>query len=754
MIGIWVPSYALAATAPATIEEVVVTARRTEERLQTVPVAVTALGSSFLQQHSVQQLTDLNAHVPALEINGISSPDQFQLGIRAQRNAEYGPGEDPSIGVYFAEVPYNLTVGLSQQFVDLDSIQVLRGPQGTLFGLSTPGGAILFTPKKPVNEFGGSVVAGLKAFSHGVGGYGTAILNAPVVPDRLVIRAVFNLIGRPGFVADNGPVPSIRVPPFNPNHLHNYGQNDDHSGLFRLSVLARPNDTIENTTILSVAGMRDHGSALHITALNPHGFVALVYPQAPGIFQQQQEMYARDFWTTQSSVQQYVDMNSVSVINTTRIDLGGDLKLTNVGGLRSFNSQRFWDLGALPLPTLTVPTNQGGKEYSEEIRLDGSAANGIVHFTTGLFYFGQDAHVIYGASVLGGAPNTHPVFAYSRSLAAYLQSDIKTPVEGLTLTAGIRYTNDLRNMRIDGFSAELGSCVLTTTQGGRPYTANNCNLIGSKTFNTPTWTLGLNYQVDPRTLLYVASRHGYRAGAWPGKVTNAQAFLPIQPEKVTDVEIGIKRDWQIGGATLRTNGALYRQNYEQIQRPVNGPGIFPPIVILFNAAGAHISGGEFEAILAPARGVELSGSLAYVDARYTSFINQGADYSHNEFANTPKFQYTLSARYTLDLPKQIGAISFVGDYFHQSHVFFTDTQQSDSDGPYQSRGQDAYGIANFRIDWDRVMGSEIDASFFVTNAFAQKYLVSFQEQLYASFGFNAAGVGEPRVFGLEVRHNF
>ena len=126
-----------------------VTARRREERQQDVPIAITTLSADFLERNAVTNLTDLNGKVPALSIDSFNSPSYTNIGIRANRSANVAPGQDTAVGYYFNEVNFGFPVGINQQMFDLQSVEVVKGPQGTLFGRNTTGGAILITPARP-----------------------------------------------------------------------------------------------------------------------------------------------------------------------------------------------------------------------------------------------------------------------------------------------------------------------------------------------------------------------------------------------------------------------------------------------------------------------------------------------------------------------------------------------------------------------------------------------------------------------------
>ena len=183
----------------AGLEQILVTARRREEKQQDVPLAVTALSGDFLAQNAVMKITDLNGKVPSLRIDSFNSPSYTNVGIRAQRSPNVAPGQDSAVGYYFDEVNYGFPVGINQQMFDLQSVEVVKGPQGTLFGRNTTGGALLVTSARPEQEFSGSATGGVTTFDSGAGYSATGVVNLPV-GDHLQLRAAVNTIQREGYV--------------------------------------------------------------------------------------------------------------------------------------------------------------------------------------------------------------------------------------------------------------------------------------------------------------------------------------------------------------------------------------------------------------------------------------------------------------------------------------------------------------------------------------------------------------------------
>ena len=225
------------------------------------------------------------------------------------------------------------------------------------------------------------------------------------------------------------------------------------------------------------------------------------------------------------------------------------------------------------------------------------------------------------------------VAAVNTSYAVYGQGTYKLDaiLDGLALTAGLRMNWDERDARIQ--SRTQTACRFTKDTDGNPATPEtpvplaSCFLPLSTSFNEPTYNLSLEYRWAPDRLVYLATRHGYRTGGFGTRGTTEKALaIPFRPEKVNDVEAGLKADWRLGEALLRTNVAAYYASYTDVQRQLTDPTLIPVQAVPTNAGKARIYGFELEALLKPTEWLELSGFWSYTNAEFTEFIGlNGAD---------------------------------------------------------------------------------------------------------------------------------
>jgi|GEM_PF-6730150 len=736
------------------IEEVVVTARRREESQQDVPVAITTLSGDFLQDHAITQLSDLTSYVPTLLVDNFNSPTTTNIGIRGVRSTDIAPGQDSAVGVYFSDVNYGYTVGISPLLFDLQSVEVLKGPQGTLFGRNSTAGAMLISPSKPDQSDSYSLTAG-STFFDGGNGYNASATGNLQASETLSLRAAVNLVNRDGFVdnyADRDDTgfyqasPSVGLTNFEP-------LNDDSQLGWRLSALWSPSESVESYWMYQGAHVNTNGIAYAVNALNPDGFTALVFngatlPSATEAYERVHARQARDLWTAESNINTFAKLDMHAVSNATSWDFSDRARLKNIVGYRYFERDDSIDFDGLPLQILEVRHPDTGREFSEELQLQGDSANGLFGWVLGLYYGEQSIERRSSQVVLQGPLTNTFTDSDNRSYAAFAQTTYRVPgVEGLSLTGGVRVTRDEREMVNRRFNDS--GCVLTS--GGMVLPEDQCEISGKDSYTEPTYTLGVDYKLDSGTLLYFAHRRGYRAGGFDYGATEQDLIGPFDPEFVTDFEVGLKKDWQIGGTSLRTNLALYTQDYEDIQRfivRVDQPG-----AAVTNAASATITGGELELTFVPIDGLSISGFLSVVDASFDEFLTAQGDFSDNDFGQVPREQYSLAIDYLLPLDPDLGDLSLRADWSHRSDVFYTDTTQTDAYGPRDSLGQDGYGLLNLGMSWNSIARSSFDLSLFVRNA-TNEEVRPFGVVLYQSLGYNISTIGDPRTFGVQLGYRF
>jgi iron complex outermembrane receptor protein len=718
------------ASQPGAMDDIVVTARRREERLQDVPVAVTAISAKGLEQRAIISTEDLRYAVPSLQV----SPSTFGAAvpgytIRGQRQLESLLTQDPSVGIYFADVVQQRPHGTNAAIYDLASVQVLKGPQGTLFGRNTTGGAVLFNPAKPTDQFGGSLsVTG--------GNYdlrrGTAIINIPLTDD-FMIRAAGQITRRDGY---------------NRNLTTGLRTDGERTESARFSVRWLASDTVTNDLVLNYFHENDSGSGLIVTGVRPlddplqPNSPAARTPGALAGFARQR---ARSVHVIENNFQPSAFTRAWGLSNTTAIEATDLITVKNIFGYRHVKAINSLDFDGLPVVLFETTNYLKTDQWSNEFQVIGHTADNRLNYIGGVYVFEESGDDIQ-SSYLGG-PRVNNGYGKNTSWSGFLQGGYKL-TEQLTLTAGARYTIDDRKLIARSTIGSPPVCRITDAQGNR---LNPCARPASTAFSSPTWLVSLDYKPDTNTLLYVAHRRGYRSGGFNLRSLTPSTFTPFKPETVYDVEGGVKVD--LFDRRLRINGAIYNQWYKDIQRTVSfvPPGATLVSTSVINAADAKIKGGELEVTARPIDLIELNGNVSYTDAKYSSFRDACCDLSRNKFTQVPKLQASGYARVNLPLPPEQGEAGIQLGIYHQSSM-----EVSDLNTPISIR---PYTLLDLNANWNRFLGSAFDVSVFVKNLTDKEYTTSGIAQYgsdaqHLSLGVQAETIGAPRTVGVELRYHF
>lgn len=799
------------------VDDIIVTANRRAERNQSVPISITAFSSDRLQQQGIASNQDLQSSVPSLSVSGagIGSRETQTFSLRGQ-GATFQ--SSPGVVVYFNEIPLPQALSSSQQggpgnYVDLENLQVLAGPQGTLFGRNTTGGAVLLVPKRPTGEFAGYVRTT-------VGNYDNrqveGMLNVPLVDDKLMIRAVGSFQDRDGYTRDV---------------VFNKRRDDVHYFAGRLGILARPTETFENYTVAYGVKSDTNGAgnihvAYNIAALQAFGLCfndpgCSTYAKASQI--------AKDLGPrrTAYSVDEYQNTRSWGVENSSRLELGDHLAIRNLIGYQRLKTAFLVDADATPLQQydtgagrvanfpVTVGSgvnsigpliyqNQGAsfsrddfRVLTEELHLQGSALDNKLTYTVGGFFFDQKPVGDQGYSSVNYCPAAFTGNAFAcppvtllqgvsiRSKALYAQAAfdfgaVSPALDRLKLTAGYRHTWD----RINGFftrftdgngfnGASVGQVICSDTFAALPpgsppgtfppklVTANqkDCTVSGKQKSKAPNWLVGLDYQVNGRLLVFAKVSRGYKAGGFNPFAVRPETNV-FAPEKVTTYEAGFKADFDIAEWPARLNASYYRTNYANIQRTAGDFNFATGAQgALVAAAAARINGVEAEFTIKPIRQVELGGTASYGKARYTDFpavtpattgpCSKQA-YKCLPFPFLPKYTYSVHAAANVPMSNDMGNLSLFVSY---SYSGSQNTEPLVLPPGQPGEELESYGLLNASIDWKDIRQSGITAGLFVTNATNNTYRVS-NSNVFGSLLTQAVLYGEPRMYGLRVQYQF
>lgn len=701
----------------STFDDIVVTARRREEALQEVPIAVTALSASDLREADVTRIENLGQVVAGLTISTTNNrPSVPGFAIRGQRNDAAFITNDPSVGIYVAEAVQARVFGLAQSMFDMESVQVLKGPQGTLFGRNTTGGAILFQPQRPV------IGGGVEGYAYGrFGNFERADVQGAVslpMGDQAAIRIALSRTHREGYVEELALGQDL------------YGE-DTLAG--RVVFLLEPTDSLTNTLYVDYFEADQTGPGTRLTAVRPTSTAQTVWNAQAELDRQNANF---SFHQVETSIPIVSTGSNFGVTNVTELALSPSLTLKNIFNFRDIDMVEIQDLDGTTLPLLHTDDRQQTEQWSNEIQLQGEAGSWL-NWIVGAYYFREDGTRQTLTTSFGSLPSPRAGDSVSESNSVFLQGDFNM-TEALTLTLGWRYTWDSRDFDQELRSATTGACIFCDSR--------------SADFNAPTYTVNLAWQATPNHLLYIAHRTGFRAGGFNSSGNNAAALAAFDPEYVTDYEIGFKGDWYFGGQSrLRSNIAVYHSDYENIQRSVIGTVAGVPVTSIFNAAAATIDGAELELTFVPFEGLELIGTTAWTSTEYEEFFEQTGggpvDRSMNTFAYVPEWTYRLGARWRL--PFGLGADSETyirADYAWQDEVFHSEFNSA-------LNYQEGYGLLSARLDFENVAGAGFDFGVWGRNLTDEEYYLSTGDS-YSTQGIVYRGLSEPLTFGIDLRKSF
>lgn len=719
--------------APAALRQVVVTARRRKENLQTVPIAVTVLSQRQLNQNNISSVEDLQYYVPSLSETG-QRRDALAVSIRGQGSSGYS--SLPGVLIYVNEVPTPVD-NLGQTFTgpgtlfDLESVQVLKGPQGTLFGRNAIGGAILVESKRPTSGFGGSVELGYGNYDDREA---QATLNAPIVGDTVLFRLAVKGQWRDGFT-------HLLSDPAHPDgvDLDNVNYN-----AVRGTLTFRPSEAFQNDLIFERLQSDTNGTSVLLDNLDETGALATLYPAIVPIYHQQQALGIRAQVPLDSNI--YSQLNTQSVTDILRQNLTDTITFRNIVGYRRLAYGYGIDYDGSTMPVLDFGSDIGflTEQFSEEAQLQGKSLQGRLEWVAGGFYEnnppegwgGNDPQTELGTASI----NQQQTGDSSKALYAQGTYDLGSLVRGLKVTGGFRYTWDARFLQSRMLDAN-GVC-----EGSDIMPDASCITTNSGRWRAPSWTFSLDYRVTPTALVYFTTRRGYRSGGFNAGVTDP-ALSNFAPETVTDQEIGTKVDFSLFGFPTRIDADVYHQGYDDIQvnQFVFVDGNLDHITQ--NAATARLWGAELEEWTNFGAHLQLGLNFDWVNLRYTSFA-AGVDPAPligQETYNRPPYKYGVNARYTIASNDAFGTMAVWGSYTWQ-----------DKSGDAANVGGmiPAFGLLTLGAAWNSLGGTPFDVSLFMTNALDKTYIV--QAQSLYSFGLNAAlaTYGEPRMYGVRIRYHF
>jgi iron complex outermembrane receptor protein len=791
-------------------QEIIVTARRSQERLQDVPISITVMSQEAISNRNISNAGELGSYVPSLATNANFGPEKSSFSIRGfiQEGRT-----SPSVGVYFADVvaPRANTGTTSGNgagvgaFFDLQNVQVLKGPQGTLFGRNTTGGAILLVPTKPTDKFEGYIEGTLGNFN---ARRLQGVLNVPV-SDSIRVRGAFDWNKQDGYLRNRSGIGPKALG--NTNYIS-----------ARLSVVADLTPDLENYTIARYTRSHTFGNVPKIVSAGPYPGFPLGPGLAPFLAPLAAAQIARaqargdGFWDVDNSVADPKEIQTTwQVINTTTWRTSDTLTIKNIISYAQFKEDTAYSLfgdnyiypAGYPFPGfpaghaagIQIKTGPSGDyanqaTFTEELQFQGHSTDNRLTWQAGAYLeisrprnFNSGYNEIFiectnpatfqcsTSSFLYafGLKNisTASIKNFYNNKGLYAQATYKL-TDKLSLTGGIRYTMDRmrdhsRNINTSIISPGVAEFICQDPILFPPNThAAGPNGPGCETpdikikSNRPTWLIDLDFKPTDDLLLYAKYARGYRQGSI---ISGNFASPTFDPEKVDTFEAGAKASFH-GAMQGYFNIAAFYNNFTNQQIAVNTvvapayQGRIAPSQIIANAGKSRIWGIEIDAAARLFKGFKIDASYAYLNTKLVSINPPPLPVFYSQLipvaavggplAQSPKNRLTLTATYTLPLPERIGKISIGGTYTHtdanQVHTqFFAPVT-------YKVRAID---LLNLNVDWDSVGGTPIDLSFFMTNVTNTKRFV-YPIATYQTTGAESVYLNLPRMWGFRAKYRF
>jgi iron complex outermembrane receptor protein len=727
------------------IEEVVVTARKIEENAQDIPVAVTAMTGAGLERQNVREVRDLKSLAPSLVFGqGGSSPGAVNPSLRGQTQPDNNLATDAAVALYVDNVVLPRSYGLRANMVDVSRIEVLRGPQGTLYGKNTTGGLINVITNDPTGQWGGSVRVN-------AGNYGawdvTAIVNIPLGDDmglRLVAeRGQHDAFGHDGAgrglaYGDNSYLRAKFKGEWGRFSLRASADYSSTglSGIYRLAGLTPATATApEGGTLTREAALELFGASNPTTWAQAlpvvRSYVGGDFYKTNGRFQAREDDYARDV---------SLDM---------AYELTDDIKVRSITGYRSLAFGYPSDLDGTPF-TGTHPRRAAQDDFiSQELQvLGGDAHLNWVFGGYGSWEHGKE-YSTTATAPLALSPtrltqlNLTNGKLTAQSYAVFGQANWEF-VPNWTLTVGGRYTSDKRGLTTYNqtfFNGATFSCSVPVAL--RPDPAF-CQGVRSDTFKEPTWTASLTYKPTDDITTYAKASHGFRSGGeqYRGS-TSLESFQPFQPETVNEYELGLKT--QFFDRSVRINLAAFYDEITDVQRSViiAVPSTGATATVQTNAASATVKGVELEGTWRVTPQLTINGAGSVIDPKYDEFRDFTGDRSGEDWP-TPKVQYSFDVTYVQ--PTGLGDLTGTLSWAYQSKQNLAPAAKQKAQVT-----QKAYGLLNARLGLN-VDSQDFTVALFARNLTVKKYLVGAVS--LESIGWNTVVSGEPRVYGIEFTKRF
>lgn len=751
------------------LEEIIVTAQRRAESLQDTPISVTAFTSADLQNKGISDISEIADFTPNMMfdttaiISGSSSA--AVIFIRGIGQSNFQVTNDPGVGTYVDGVYVSSAIGGVLDVIDVENIEVLRGPQGTLFGRNTIGGAINITSQKPSAEEGGSLEFTLGNLDK------IAVRGTWDQPfsENLLTKWTVGYKTRDGYIKASPPLGSNANSTglFSDSIARNQrDQGDENEGAARISALYTPSDDLTISVAADISHIREASAASSLAGVQMPAeggigaltglYNALDAPviDVPGLGTGilYDERFVPDN-PEDESFQTGPNGTNVDVFGLSGImewELSDNITFKSITSYRETEAEFNRDPDGSPLQFTHTYNDFEHEQFSQEVQLYGNFFSETLDWIAGVYYFTEDATDNLRAQLVPsfGTVNINGSVE-NESIAVFGQVTWHV-TDRLGLTAGVRYTRDDKELLPDFFYESDAGGLFYTGVGGSPVLGNYGDGIArtvpyelvEDTFTKTTPRFGVDYRLSDDWLTYFSYSEGFKSGGFNARTTAfREAVLGFGPETLKTYEVGTK--WQGFDNRVRVNMAAFYSDYSDVQVTVIddiAPGTQ-------NAGEIEIKGFEIEATALIGDGLQVNFGLGYLDSKYTSLapladtVNPVSQIrKSNSLANTPDLSTTLAVEYSV--PLAASELVLRGDWNYTDEVFNDDINSEILRAPshHMFNASLAYSLGNYKLV---LWGENLSDERFI-NAGDANFVIGFLEANY----------NLPRTYGITVRREF
>ena len=693
--------------------EIIVTAQKRTERLFDVPISMNALNSELLEQREVTSSIEIGRIIPNLYTSSSAESTNAIVFMRGVGTDDFNITSEGGVGIYVDEVfirtPHAQVFGLP----DIERVEVLRGPQGTLYGRNTSGGAISFYTRRPSDQLEGMVSAR-------VGNYGRidaeGTISGPIIPGTLGVRITGQTQNRDGFVRNE----IGRSPAVDRDLGSNKRYRSEGNWTVRGVIDVTPTDNLDVILATDLTRSRSIGNGSSHIGTGPGGTDAFGYRDADG-----------DPFTGEFNLSSENDYDAFGASLRVMWDLGR-VSLTSVTGIRKFDLDAQEDSDASPNTLGHFFFQANEDQYSQELRFASDNWE-RVDWLFGLYYFHEKASgtQAFDIPTLAGGAVVYTPNLTTDAYAAFGQLTYRF-TDSLSATVGIRGNYEKKDFAIglefrDKFQDPLFALPVFSA-------------VASDSWSNVSPRLNIAFRASENLNLYATISQGFKAGGYNGAAASpVSAKESYDPEKITSYEIGLKS--RMFDKAIEFNAAAFYYDYKDLQvffvKNVGGAAT----TFLDNAAQAEIYGAEFELSATPIERLTLVANLGILKTKYKEFILDGVDLTGNRLVRAPGMTAFISADYSIPLGDN-NNLSLGADYNYQSRHFFSPKNEPIT-------GQNGYGLVNLQVALE-TDGGRFKLSGWIKNLTDERY-IRHGQIVPAPLQLVTNNFGPPRTYGLTAR---